>query len=129
MTWDSAVEFCQAARPGAFLAEIRTAEEQEYITAQLASKFAKAPTLDIIHVVWLGGYRKEKGCGRSDWWWADSGDKIELTFWGGGEPSNINCGEHCLMLKNYTTRRDGSFFKWNDYSCNHKLWPLCQCCR
>ena len=59
------------------------------------------------------------------WVWVRTGEPLDFSAWGPGEPNNLFDGEDCLHLeynKNY---------KWNDYPCfttsvNYAWKPICQ---
>ena len=112
-TWQEMEKACRTIESGkSSLATMRNAEEQKH--------FADMARKEHVDYVWIGGARVAL-----DWffWYKDNGNSVKLermpvTYWNSGEPSNTNNEEDCIQM--YKNGR------WNDELCHHKKSALCE---
>ena len=107
LSWQDAA--IQCGRHGAYLADITSAAENEYVTEE-AEKIGGS--------YWVGG---TDIFSEGEWIWTSKMQTMGgLTFWSSGQPDNARSSEHCLQI-NF-----GSDKGWNDHKCDYKGKYLCE---
>ncbi|XP_045181956.2 ladderlectin-like [Mercenaria mercenaria] len=99
--WNAAKEHC--ALLGGFLADIKSQEEQEFLSKTLLNNS------DVPDNIWIGGRNREGG---DVFFWLD-GTSIGYENWYPGEGS----GKKCMMIWDH---------KWHDRVCNHQASSICE---
>ncbi|KAI7793287.1 putative CD209 antigen-like protein B [Triplophysa rosa] len=97
--WSESRRYCRAR--GADLIIINNKEEQDFLVRTLHKE-----------VVWIGLSDSEV---EGTWKWVD-GSKLNIRFWGSGEPKSYR-GEDCALYNST---------EWTTYPCNTKFYWICE---
>ncbi|XP_061169376.1 perlucin-like [Saccostrea echinata] len=108
--WTEAGSFCN--RMGAKLAEIETAEENNFLRLHAIDNYQQTGGS-----FWIGGTDVLID---GQWIWITTQKRMSYTDWNPGEPNGA-LRESCLMLHN-----GKSNFHWNDQPCDSKLFFICE---
>ena len=114
MTWTDAVTVCSD-HPGAYLAEIRSQEEHNFVSSQAEYLYVEG----IYNGSWWLGAFDFGHEGR--WEWIFTGDNVQKFWWDEGQPDNRHEGENCLELK-----KGNVTYLWNDAPCESDSFAVCQ---
>ncbi len=134
MTWAAAMAFCPQQREGAFLAEILTAEEQEWVTGRLLTRASgdvwiglsdmvtipvKGESFNIVFTLLTLCFAQASD---GNWKWMHSVSPPGEYSWAPGEPQSERDGpgERCVAM----CAED--LFRWKDLDCLERMAPLCQ---
>ncbi|XP_065276825.1 C-type lectin-like [Emys orbicularis] len=109
--WTEAEAECQQHWPGAHLASIHSAEENN----KLAHYIKGDPTKN--NPVWIGLSDPQHD---QTWRWSDD-SSFNFRAWDKGQPNNLTGDEHCTVLF-----YDTGFPKWHDYPCDTKFSFICK---
>ncbi|XP_045180757.2 ladderlectin-like [Mercenaria mercenaria] len=111
-TWDAAKDHC--ASLGGFLADIRSQEEQEFLSNTVLSSSNGEYVPDTS--IWIGG---TNGIEEGVFAWLD-GTLVSYENWEPGEPSSYDSRQNCITIKS------GSNNKWNDVKCRKQKPSICE---
>ena len=103
LNWTDAESFCQNWSPGAHLASVHSAEEQQFVQEGFPRH------------IWLGGSDTHK---EGSWIWSD-GTQWDYSDWSSGQPDDAGSGQGCL---------EGNWhdLKWDDDYCTRENLFLCK---
>ncbi|XP_067660645.1 echinoidin-like [Haliotis asinina] len=110
-TWAGADDICKDF--DAFLVEVDTKEENEFLKSYLKNKSLT------VRAVWLGG---NDLLSEDHWMWAHSKEPVTFTDWAPTQPDNVANTENCLELA--IENRFG--YKWNDNVCSARQYFICE---
>merc|ERR1712179_135620 len=99
---------------GAYLAEIETGDENNFIKQEAKINFASAPKGS---GYWIGGSDVEvEGVFK----WVKSDHRFQFTDWAIGNPRDSGHYEDCVHLIPSVN------FRWNDVSCSAQAYYICE---
>ncbi|XP_060073521.1 lectin-like [Ylistrum balloti] len=100
----------------AYLAEIRSEEENNFVKSELRKIHVKAyPSMTQSY--FLGGTDEDND---NHWIWTKEKERIEYNDWGENEPNDKKFAKNCL------TMRAEVDFSWNDENCYLKFHAICK---
>ncbi|XP_061168938.1 perlucin-like protein [Saccostrea echinata] len=117
-SWHDAQLQCES--NGAFLAEIKSAKENSWITEKLmdTNMFVLQESQglpDFTEQVWIGANDIDN---EDSFIWSETNSTLNFSNWNQGEP-NDEYGEDCLAIIHKTG-------KWNDLPCSSNLSYICE---
>jgi len=108
--WTDAEDFCR--KEGGHLASVHSTATNDFVLEGMKNR-AGLDRNGKDKEVWLGGNDIEV---EGTWKWTDC-SPWNVTFWGRGEPNNVDGGENCLHYV--------STYGWNDVPCIYEQGFLC----